>query len=333
MSSSAHKAVLALILSLLVSSCHSHDPAQANSRERSVTASGRIDSASEARFLVAERDGVIDSVLVKPGDKVAQGALLLSLSCGAERALAAAAAADSRAMAATRLLIDEGARREERDAAQARLEEAEAQARDAEASLARAEQLEPRGFVSRSQLDSLRARATSTSAAASVARSNLESLANGPRLAERRTGAARQDEAAARAAAASAEVERCRLRAPISGTVARVLRREGEASGASTGTPLVVLADLSRLIVRAEIADRDVPFVTLGSRAIVSVDGHSDRWHARVSQLAQQMGRRSARSLDPTDRFDRDIREALLTFDGAAPPPVVGLRVNVEFRR
>ena len=44
------------------------------------------------------------------------------------------------------------------------------------------------------------------------------------------------------------------------------------------------------------------------------------------------VGRRTARSLDPADRFDRDIREVRVQLDGPAPPALIGLRVNVGFR-
>ncbi len=48
-------------------------------------------------------------------------------------------------------------------------------------------------------------------------------------------------------------------------------------------------------------------------------------------ELANVMGRRTARSLDPTDRFDRDTREALIGFEQGSPPPLVGLRVMAGF--
>jgi hypothetical protein len=46
------------------------------------------------------------------------------------------------------------------------------------------------------------------------------------------------------------------------------------------------------------------------------------------------MGRRSARSLDPTDRFDRDVREVFVDFDAGQSnlPTLVGLRVMVGVR-
>jgi HlyD family secretion protein len=140
--------------------------------------------------------------------------------------------------------------------------------------------------------------------------------------------------AAARAANADISVAQslaaqCTLKSPISGHVLQVLRREGEFSGASQGTPLIVVGDLSQLIVRAELNERDAAKVREGQAATVWVDGKAERWKGRVTEMAGVMGRRSARSLDPTDRFDRDVREVFIAFDNAPPPALVGLRVTV----
>ena len=112
-----------------------------------------------------------------------------------------------------------------------------------------------------------------------------------------------------------------------------LLRREGEFSGATAGTPLIVVGDVSRLMARAEINERDAALVRPGQAAEIWVEGQPKRWAGRVTHLASVMGRRSARSLDPTDRFDRDVREAFVAFDGAAPPALVGLRVTVGLKR
>lgn len=332
-SSGPERLSLGLICALpvLLAGCASASDGSTAPAPLRVTAPGRIDAASEARFLVAERDGVIAAVHVRAGQPVTRGTPLLSLACAAEQAQAAAARAQARAAAADQSLVEQGPRAEERAAAAARLAQAEALARDAAAALTRAEPLAPRGFVAAGRLDTLRAAVAERTAAVTAAQAQYQALVNGARADERAAATARADEAAARATAAAAEADRCTLRAPIAGTIARVMRRAGEFSGASAGTPLIVMADLSRLMVRAEIADRDAPRVHIGDRAMITIDGVKGRWPARVTELAAQMGRRSARSLDPTDRFDRDVREALLTFDGPAAPAVIGLRVNVAF--
>jgi hypothetical protein len=96
---------------------------------------------------------------------------------------------------------------------------------------------------------------------------------------------------------------------------------------------LVIVGDTSAMIVRTEIVDRDAASVTVGQRAEIWLDNSDRRWAGRVVEASNLMGRRTARSLDPSERFDRDVREVLVAFDGAAPPPLVGLRVNVGLLR
>ena len=146
---------------------------------------------------------------------------------------------------------------------------------------------------------------------------------------ERAAAAAQAAALRAGVLAAQDAVRRCTLRSPVDGTIVRLNRREGEFSGSSTGTVLMVVADLSRVVVRAEIPDEAAAAVRVGQRVVVWVDGNSARFPGRITELAGQMGRKSARSLDPSDRFDRDVREAIIGFDAGHPPAVIGLRVNV----
>jgi len=89
-------------------------------------------------------------------------------------------------------------------------------------------------------------------------------------------------------------------------------------------------------MVRAEVLDRDAAAIRPGMRADVWLDETPGRWTGRVVDGALLVGRRTSRSLDPADRFDRDVREVRVELDGAqskaGPPAIVGLRVNVGFR-
>ncbi|MGL4543115.1 MAG: HlyD family efflux transporter periplasmic adaptor subunit, partial [Polymorphobacter sp.] len=189
------------------------------------------------------------------------------------------------------------------------------------------------GFVSARRLAELRAAHDEATARAAATDAALSALENGARPDERRAAAAQSAAAAASTQALAAQLDKCTLRAPIAGTVLKLLRREGEFSGASAGTPIVVIGDLSSMIVRAELLDRDAAAVAVGQRADVWLDGSKQQWRGHVIEAASLMGRRTARSLDPSDRFDRDVREVLIAFDGASPQPLVGLRVNVGLVR
>ncbi|MDH7975925.1 efflux RND transporter periplasmic adaptor subunit [Sphingomonas sp. AR_OL41] len=297
------------------------------------TSIGRTDSAAEARALVAETDGAIESVAVKVGDPVRAGQLLLTVGCGPQAATVAVRDAGRVQAEAAADKVVHGARAEDRAAAVAQVRVATALLEDARDRSQRARALVARGFVSGRTIAGLDNEVQGAEAGLAAARAAFDALRNGSREEDTREARAAGASATAEVAVARAIRDRCDLRSPIDGTVLQILRRAGEFSGASQGAPLIIVGDLSHLIVRAEVTDRNAAQVRVGQRAVVWIDGQQQRWQGRVERLAAVMGRRTARSLDPTDRFDRDVREVIVALPGGGPPRLVGLRVNVGFTR
>jgi HlyD family secretion protein len=325
----------ALPLALALGACtasHS-EPAAQQPAPYLATAVGRIDSAGEARQLVAAADGVIERVLVRRGDTVKAGQVLLEVDCAPRAGLANAAMAAAQQSRAEAALVRAGPRRETVSAGSAALAKAEADLRGAEQSLERAKALAARGFVSKRELDARSAERDAARAARDGAAAELAGLSNGSRPQELASAEAAASAAGGQSTAARAALAQCQIRSPIDGQVLQVLRREGEFSGASQGAPLIVVGDLGQRIVRAEVGERDVPMLRIGAPVEVWIDGSPRRYRGRVTEMAAIMGRRSARSLDPTDRFDRDVREAIVVIDDPDLPSVVGLRVTVGFRK
>jgi HlyD family secretion protein len=329
-----------LCASLVVGGCSNADSGAKSDRDLDQSASpyvatsvGRIDSETEARQLVAGADGVIARVMVDRGDRVRQGQVLLRVDCDPRQAQAAARQADAlRGAAAARSVLD-GARAQEIDAAANDVTSAEAARADAQDRLAQAEGLIAKGFISRRDLDARRNALTMAEATVAKARAEASLIREGARGSDREAVLAASHAANGEAAAAAALARQCDLVSPVDGDVLQIYRREGEASGASQGTPLIAVADLSRLLVRADISERDAAKVRVGQQVDVWIEGDRQRWRGRIGTLASIMGRRSARSLDPTDRFDRDVREALVTIEGQLPPSLVGLRVMVGVKQ
>lgn len=297
------------------------------------TAVGRIDSEEEARQLVAGADGVIKALYVSRGQSVAAGEALLAVDCAPRLAETQARYADAARATAAAQGVNDGARVEEIAAAQADLAAAQTVALNQQQRLDQSAQLIERGFVSRRELDARTNERDAANAQVAAAEAKLSQLQSGARPSERREAGAAARAALGEARTAQASASQCILRSPISGQVLQILRREGEFSGASQGTPLIVVGNLAELTVRAEINERDAARITPGRSADIWIEGNPKRWHGRVTHLASVMGRRTARSLDPTDRFDRDVREAFVAFEGETPPALVGLRVTVGVKR
>ena len=293
------------------------------------TAVGRIDSAEESRQLVAAADGVIAQLFVTRGQQVRKGQALLAVDCAPrDQTVGVRSAAMSQASAAA-LTVSEGARSEEITAAEAQYTAATALREDASDRLTRTRGLIDQGFITKREVEARENALTAARAEAAAAAAKLSMLRKGSRASEIAEANAAARAAAAETGVARALADQCTLRSPVDGTILQILRREGEFSGASQGTPLLLVGDLSNMIVRAEISERDAVNVKQGKRALIWIDGQPTKWKGHVTHLASIMGRRSARSLDPTDRFDRDVREVFISFDGAPPPALVGLRVTV----
>jgi multidrug resistance efflux pump len=322
-----------ILLAACATGCTAQKPAEDAGAQFVATAVGRVDSAEEARQLVAAVDGVITDVLVHRGQTVGAGQVLLVSDCRVRAGAASAAQAQATAAEARSRLVRQGPRREDRQRGEANLAAAEAGSRDADDKLARAEELLPRGFISEREVTSLRNIAEQAKEDLAVRRSEAEALRNGSRPDEVRDAAAVRVAAEAEARAAVAAKDQCALRSPINGQVLQILKRQGEFSGASQGQTVAIVGDLSRLIVRAEVNERDAAAIRRGQSVEIWTDWEKRHWKGHVTELASVMGRRSARSLDPSDRFDRDVREAFIAIDDSRPPALVGLRVTVGFRR
>ncbi len=297
------------------------------------TAVGRIDSAEESRQLVAAVDGVIAQIFVARGATVVRGQPLLRVDCDPRVTEVATREADAARAAASAITTDAGARYEEIAVAQANADAAQSIARNQQQRLDQANALIERGFISKREVQARTNDRDAAGAALVAAGARLDQLKNGARRSERAEKHAEAAAAQSSVRTALAMAGQCTLKSPINGQVLQILRREGEYSGASAGTTLIIIGDMSRLIVRAEINERDAALARPGQRAEVWIEGQPQRWAGHVTHLASVMGRRSARSLDPTDRFDRDVREAFIVFDDAAPPPLVGLRVAVGLKK
>jgi multidrug resistance efflux pump len=209
----------------------------------------------------------------------------------------------------------------------------EARWQDAEDQLRRQEGLARSGHATDRTLEQSRRAAEARRRVVEGARAALLRLRQGAREEEKAAARAELAMAGAQVREAQAEVAKCELKSPIDGTVLRVFRRAGEFSGASQGEQLVAVADLSSMIVRAEIDERDASSVAVGMRAEAWVEGQDPRYAGTVTEVAPLLGRRTARSLDPADRFDRETIEALIALEGRDAPRQIGLRMLVGVLR
>ena len=127
-------------------------------------------------------------------------------------------------------------------------------------------------------------------------------------------------------------VEKTRIRAPIAGTVLQVNAKVGEIASPSPDQPLVLLADVSVLRVRAELDERDISLVHIGQPVVIRADAFSGReFEGKVASIAQFVGPGGNTSRGPRKLTDVDVMEVIV--DLLNPGPLkIGMQVDVYFR-
>ncbi len=295
------------------------------------SAPGRIEPTGGEIKISPQAGGRIADVLVSVNDKVQAGDLLVRLDDADLEARVAAAEAEV------------NVRRRERDTEQAAGKNGQDR-RAAEDALAAAErtlassrgELDRRvksvksgGATARPMSDKAReavTQATQKLADARTALRRVNATAGMPLQTRLEAGIA-----AARAELTLAEsaLERAHIRAPRDGTILQVLATPGETAAPSPENVLVVLGDMSKLRVRAEIEERDVGKVRVGQAAIIRSDAYPGKdFEGKVGSIAQALGPAKMSIKGPRKPTDIDVLEIMIDLVGA-PPLLSGMRVDV----
>ncbi len=220
-----------------------------------------VTRAQEHYIVSAPVTGYLARIQFEAGDEVAAGQELARISGRPSTPLDPRTLAEGRAALAS---------------AQAAAGQARAGLDLARSDLARAEALAPRQFVSRAQVEALRARVLSGEAALAQARAEAARLAAIIRQPDGSTGAA------------------VTLRAPASG---RVLSVVNESAGmVAEGTPIVTIGDPAALEVVVDLLSREAVQVHPGDRALITRWGGPDPLEGRVWRV-EPFGQREISAL------------------------------------
>jgi RND family efflux transporter MFP subunit len=286
---------LALSLAWLLTGCSRAPDAPADGARPAVTyaavARGRVDVEGGLLALSMPREGTLATVAVHEGDHVKKGQLLAALDTEPAR-----------------LAID---------AAQAQLEQAQAQSKLLGVKQASAKQ-----------------RAARLVAAAAAGAGDGQS-ADDAREAAAQLGA-EQQAAHAAASMASQKLAEARyewkqrsLLAPFDGEVVHVAAQPGASVSPSSGALFTLLPHKPR-IVRAELNESFVGVIKPGMRAEVSAgNDEAMRWSAHVLRISQVYGPATLEN-DPQVRANARSVECVLAFD-QPQDLLIGQRVMVRF--
>ncbi len=148
-----------LTVSLVLASRGSHEASQSATalaiahQPLLIAGPGRVEPSSEDIKIGSELSGRLKLVKVEEGDAIHRGEVLAELENADYRAQVESARANVAAKEATLRKVNNGARRQERDAAWSSVSEAKAVMENAQAELRRRQELFSAGVVSREELE------------------------------------------------------------------------------------------------------------------------------------------------------------------------------------
>jgi multidrug resistance efflux pump len=319
---------------LLAGTSHAHAVAATAVADPTLVAPARVEPLRDPVQLAFETPGRIVAIDVDEGDVVKAGQVLARLDDRLAKARVAGAVAALAQAHARYDLARRGPRREDLDAAKADADAAAADASHKGAEQARSTRLGETGALSTTAVDADSAAARVAGATAAAAAARYASLAKGTRAEQIAEAAAAVDGAAADLAAANVALDQTLLRAPGDGVILRRLAEVGALVTTTAAVPVLSIADLTKLEVRAEIDEADVAAITLGKPAFATADAFGDqRWAVHVTRITRELGRKTVRDDDPRARVDTRVLEVIAGFDGATPALPLGLRMYVHVQR
>jgi ABC exporter DevB family membrane fusion protein len=297
-----------------------------------LVAPGRVEPARDSVKLAFEAQGRIAEILVDEGDPVTKGQVLARLDDRLASARVAAAEAGLAQAKARYLLARRGPRKEDLAAARAEADAAAAAAAHRGAEQQRSEQLGKAGALADSLVDADGAAARVAQAQAKAATARFESLSRGTRIEQVEEAAASIALAQAELDVAKVALDQTMLRAPTDGVILRRTAEVGQLVTLLAPQPVVSLADLGNLEVRAEIDEADVASISVGQTAYATTDAFGDRkFPVRIARITRELGRKTVRDDDPRARVDTRVLEVIARFEGTQTVALpLGLRMSVH---
>jgi len=123
---------------------------------------------------------------------------------------------------------------------------------------------------------------------------------------------------------AAARVERCLIRAPISGQILKILTRPGEVTGKQ---PIVQMGDTIHMYAVAEVYETDIGLVHIGQQADVTSPALPQAFHGTVEVIGKTVTKNALLDVDPAAVVDRRVVEVKIRLD---PNDMASRLVNLQ---
>jgi len=323
---------------------------------QTIVATGRVSPVIEV-ILANKVPGRIKAVLVKEGDPVKPEQPLVLFDdhealADLRMAEARVASAHAEVRRAQRALeaararwieVKSGSRPQEIERARADVVQARQRYQNAEIERTRYERLVRDGHVARQQYDSMATEAEVARARLRAADQTLSLVLAGPKRetinaawaqvreseGELRRAESQVPQAVAERDRARATLRTLTVESTVDGKVTKKMVEPGEAI--DIGVPVMILADVSKVIVKAEIDETDVGKLQVGQRAEVTTDAFPGRvFPASVWEIGQAVGKRKIRPDDPAKIGDMKVLETKIELADGGADLKLGMTVDVR---
>lgn len=228
----------------------------------------------EYAYLASSRSGHLEKLHVIKGEQIQKDTLVFELENNSEKYAVAQAKGEMQSALAQLNDMKVGKRPEEIAMAKAMLNQALAEAKNANTLLKRNEELAVKGAISKQDLDTLRAHARSSNEKVSELRHQVEVYQLPNREQQIEAQSARYEAAKALVSQKEWELAQKQFFSPSSGLVFDTLYNEGE--WVQAGSPVVWLLLQDQLKVRFYIPEECFSLVQYGQKVYVHIDGAID---------------------------------------------------------
>jgi multidrug resistance efflux pump len=295
-----------------------------------LAAAGMIEPETENINIGSPLTGVVAEVDVKVGEQVRAGDPLFRIDdrqLKSELEVRRAMLEDMKAVLAK---LESMPRPEEIPAAEARVRETAADYQNWQERVARDDKVFDKGFIVEEEFFNRKTQAAKARERHEKAKADLALLKKGAWEPDKHKAQTAIDLAQSQIEQTETELDRLVVRAPVDGEVLQVNVRPGEFVGAPANRVLVMLGNTTRLHVRADIDEYDIPRFDKSAKAIATLKGHPEKeFKLKFVRLEPFVVPKKSLTGDNTERVDTRVLQVIYAIEAADEALYVGQQLDV----
>ncbi|ADB15689.1 secretion protein HlyD family protein [Pirellula staleyi DSM 6068] len=301
--------------------------------ESSVAGVGVVEAASENLEVGAAQSGIVLELYYPPhrvGATVKEGEPLLKIDDRQLQAQLKVNQANLRSAQASLAELEQRPRAEDLPPAEAKVRTAQANLQKSLDRYKRLEQLMASNATSQEDLNQTRYTVEASRYEVEAAEAEYKLLKAGTWDPEKEVARAAVDAAQANVEQIETEIERSIVRAPIDGQILQVNVRKGELVSPTRSGGLLVIGDLSKIYLRVDIDEEDIPrFRSAAAAKAVTRGDTKAEFPLKFVRLEPLVIPKTSLTGDNTEMVDTRVMQVIYEFVSPTAPVLVGQQLDV----